>query len=396
MKFELEFFDEFIKTHCGTRKKSVIPDFAKKLSLIDEEIERVKKAFTNQLFLVENERRIELFIKHHQTHIIRLADKVVSFIDKEETLNLNARAKGPSKFNLCEALLQAFESLLNYIEIHFTKYFDQDQKIPDSYAFISVREFQEKLEVIKEILVIEKVDSRLREIVLYPIEQFVNTPDKENITFRRLIYLKYLTKGIINLQRQEIKTDFTQAVYEHLFYLNYNSYHLLQYATKIIREQLEPLPSITSQLEHLSLILKTINQAHVKPSFALKPGRESLKGLLSNWIEEEIHFMEKKCQLTLLIPPGGHQDRQEEFKVKTTLSVPQLAYSIRLLKETGIITNENKAALIRFFSRNFSSAHNENISTESFRSKYFGFERSAVSHVQDVLNKLMIRSKQDE
>lgn len=98
-----------------------------------------------------------------------------------------------------------------------------------------------------------------------------------------------------------------------------------------------------------------------------------------------------------MIPPGGEKTQNlSEFKVKTVLSVPQLAYSIRLLRDAGIITNENKSELIRFFSRNFSSAQNEHISSESFRSKYFGFEHSAVKHIQGVLTKLMSHSKSDE
>jgi hypothetical protein len=45
---------------------------------------------------------------------------------------------------------------------------------------------------------------------------------------------------------------------------------------------------MSAQLEHLSLTLKKLNQAQVKPTFGLKPLRESLKNLLSNWLEEEI------------------------------------------------------------------------------------------------------------
>lgn len=397
MKFELEFFDEFIKKECRKNKKlapsSIIPDFSKKCSLIEQEIERIKNSFTNHLFQIENESRIELFIQHHQAHIIRLANKVATAIDKDESMNLKNITSGHTKLNLCKVLLGSFEGLLNYIETHFTKYFDQDQQIPDSYANISRKEFKEKLETIDKIFSEQKVDDQLSFIVLFPIKRFINATENQGITFRRLIYKKYLLRELVMLNG---KPNFSISVFEHLFYLNFNSYHFLHFAAAKIRNEVGELPTMNEQLEHLSLTLKKLNQAQVKPSFGLKPKRESLKGLLSDWLEEEIYFLEKKRQLTLMIPPGDMKSESEkEFKVKTILSVPQLAYSIRLLKDSGIITNENKSELIRFFSKNFSSAHSENISSGNFKKDYFSYEKAAVTHVQGVLNKLLSHSKKE-
>lgn len=122
--------------------------------------------------------------------------------------------------------------------------------------------------------------------------------------------MKYLLKELFSLNS---KPDFSEALFEHLFYLNFNSYHFLLFATAKIRSEVETLPSMTAQLEHLSLTLKKLNQAQVKPSFGLKPLRESLKNLLSNWLEEEIHFIEKKRQLTLIIPPWRGQGRKRKW-----------------------------------------------------------------------------------
>jgi hypothetical protein len=242
-----------------------------------------------------------------------------------------------------------------------------------------------------------ELNKELFTIVLLPVVQFVSIPGKQNITFRRLIYLKYLVSELMQLAKPEAKIDYSKLVFEHLFYLNFNSFSLVEYATSKIRKEIEALPSITSQLEYLSRTLKELNQTQIKPSFALKPKRDSLKDILSKWLEEEIHFIEKKQQLTLMMPPGVQRfENLNDFKVKTTLSVPQIAYLVRILKDTGIITNDNKTDLIRFFSKYFSSVNNENISQESLRSKFFAYERSTVTHIQRVLTKLMDHSKKNE
>ena len=66
---------------------------------------------------------MELFVQRHQAHIIRLADKVATAIDKEDPMNIKQIPSCHTKLNLYKVLLLAFEDLLNYIEVHFRKYF---------------------------------------------------------------------------------------------------------------------------------------------------------------------------------------------------------------------------------------------------------------------------------
>ncbi len=399
MKFELEFFEEFVTKECRQNAKlnSSIIDYQKKVDVIEAESERIKKCFVRHLFEAKNDRKMEQFIQQHQAHIIRLADKVATIIDQESVHNLKNITSGTSRLNLCKVLLLVFEDLLNYIEVHFTKYFDQDQKIPDAYIFISVKEFEENLNTLQNLFKAKQVEEKLSLIVLYPIIQFTDIPQKQFFSFRRLIYLKHLVKSLFKILEDNNQQNYSQTIYEFLIYLNFNNHHLVQYSVSKVQTELERMDSLQAQLEHLSLLIKNLSQTQVKPDYALKPGRPLIKNLLLNWMDDEVHYIEKRRQLSLMMPPGAQNNvTLGDTKIKTTLSVSQIAYMIRLFKEEGIIVNNNKAELFRFFSKHFSSAHNENISTESFRSKYFANDESSVRHVKDVLNKLLLRLKQQE
>ena len=400
MTYELEFFDEFIqnerKAHQSSAPHSTIPDFSEKKKLIEDEVERIKKSLRNFLFNTENENQIENVIQHHQQHIISLADQVLKCIDEAEASRLNQISDGETKLNLCKIIYKSLEELLTFIETYFSKYFNQDEKIPLAYAIMAEKEILEKLEALEIEAKDKKVDERLLEVALYPIKAFANHQSKNGITFRRLIYLKQLVKDLDPLLKKETSEDYTDDVFGLMFYLNFNTFYFLTFATNKISSEVKELSTLVHQVERLSFWVKLLNQNQVKPGFALKCDRPSIQEQLSQWLSEEIHFIEKQKQLTFMMPPSGPLVKSESFKVNTILSVPQLAYSIRLLKEAGIITNQNQTELIRFFSQYFSTPRNQNLSSESLRIKYYNNDRSSIRFVQGILDKLMEHSKKEK
>ena len=399
MKFELEFLEEFILKEYGQNSpeagQSLVPEFAEKRERIGDEVDRIKKSFRSELFAAENELQIELFIQHHQAHIIRLADQISKCVDLGEAIEMNKISDGETKVNLCKILYRALGELLTYIETYFSKYFNQAAKIPDAYGLMESRDVREKLEFIRGIAKKKEIDPQLLQIILDPVQEFAQEPIGSGITFRKLIYFKQLIKDLTGALSSDISANYNDDVLNLMFYLNFNSYYFLTYATEKISREIQDLPSLIEQLERLSYWTKSINQQHLKPGFALKSDRSSILDQLGTWLAEEIHFIEKKKQLTLMMPPGDSFMGKDDFKVNTTPSVPQLAYTIRILKEVGIITNTNQSALIRFFSKYFTSAKNENISAESLRIKYYNPEKSTINSLQELLGVLTNQTRKD-
>jgi hypothetical protein len=77
------------------------------------------------------------------------------------------------------------------------------------------------------------------------------------------------------------------------------------------------------------------------------------------------------------------------FKVVTELSVAQIACFVRLLVESGVIKNKNRAELITFYAVYTQSKKQENISPESFRTRFYNIEESARQEIRGTIIQLL-------
>lgn len=69
--------------------------------------------------------------------------------------------------------------------------------------------------------------------------------------------------------------------------------------------------------------------------------------------------------------PSANVTVDESGKITTPLSVAQLAYTLRVLIETGTLETDNLSNLFRFASEHISTTRQEEISFDSIRNKFY-------------------------
>lgn len=386
MKYELDKFESLIEIVLNPSdnqgEKLHARNIAEKKITTDNETERIKKAIIDEVFSLNKDKQVERYIQQHQSALIRLCNSLLKHISPKQFKTSLKEANVKTIPGLCFYIYFKLEHILNFIESYFTKYFNQDEKIPTSYRIIGQLEFREKIKTIDH-----QKKCELMEIALYPIQEFIsqNSP----ITYRNLIYLKELFNEIKTVCPKCNEKKYYCRLRCNLIYLNFNSYKFFTHLTIHIKNEFQKEESLTKQVEIVSFHLKKLNQAQIKPNFAYKPNHTSIKEQLTNWILEEMAFIEKKHQLTLKFPNANIDEINSRFKLITNLSVSQVAYFIRILVETGVIQNKNPRELIYFFASHIKTKKTENISPESFRNKYYGTEESAKEVVREMIIKLM-------
>jgi hypothetical protein len=382
LKYELEKLEQIIANDLlAAREKDVHimkEQFESLKNILQDETDRIKKKFVHEIYAFEDERHLERYIQLHQQELIRLMDQLASIRNNENVAN------NQDYHELYRLACRAVEELLTFIERHFTKYFDQDTKAPESYISLAgsdiVKSFGELQDRLKDL----NADIYLIDLVLHPMKKFIENIPMGQISYRKIIYVKEIQKDlhrIIDSIKDEGTIDDDLRL--EMLYLNYNTIKYFRYYTNYVVAQLESVDSSSGRIERLSYFLKMVNQTQVKPGVGYNRTIHTLKEQLAEWIAEEVFYLEKMHKLNEKNAAGTAL--ADDFKLKTEMSVSQLAYLLRVFIEARIINNKNVSDLIRFFSRFFQTKRLESISYESFRVRYYNTEDGTKRSVRNML-----------
>ncbi len=390
MNYELHIL-ESLATELISNKKNGKQDLGPKQfgvykKMIDSESYRIKNTFKKEVFSLKKDKYIEKYIQNHQRALIKLADRLFQKLSPSDIMHIYGNGHAPTVVNIQKHLYRQLEEILSFIEFYFTKYFNQDDNLPERYRLMAQRELTEKNNFLRRKLK-SKQECKILNLALHPVDKFQNS--NQAISFKRLIYLKEMIKEIDDACLKCNHKKANCQLKKNLLYLNFNSYRYFSYLTKEITNHYSAKETLCGQIETLCYHLKKINQAQIKPGFTYKPQEKPLKEQLLTWILEELSYLEKRQQLSFDFAKEAKNMLNKDFKIVTDHSVSQVAYFIRLLVEVGAIINKNQRELIRFFSSYIKTKNSEHISPESFRTKYYNTEEGTISVVKDLIIKLL-------
>lgn len=365
IKYELETLERLILLSQPDKAK------ATHQKALKTEVERIKQTFVHEVFTFEDERHLERYIQYHQQAIIRLMDRL---------LKPTATPQSHHEWHYA-----SLDELLTFIERHFSKYFDQDAKAPQGYITLVQKDTRSNMRKLLKTLTEAQADTRLIDLIFRVLKKLLHSQTDKHLTYRKVLYTKEIQKELFRLiDRLQSITDINEEIRQIIYYLNYNATPVLTYHAHYITALLEESQTRAEKLEKLSFMLKTINQAQVKPGIRYHPHAPSLREQLSHYITEEIDYQEKLNQLS-----GNAQsqppDSIQGFQLKFDASVAQLAYLVRIFLETKVIVNSNLSQLFHFLIRFIVTRKAETISYASFRTKFYTVEDSTKMSVRHLL-----------
>ena len=355
------------------------------INRVSEQERHIRNTLLEEAYSLENEKSIEVLVQRYQSSLIGLADDIVQYTNIAEDLQLVFSDEDTTITIVYQYALKCIEELLTVIEKHFSRYFNIDEKIPDSYRTLMQTHFKEMPGNISSQSENMDVDVELIQLMNDPFYKFIKADNRKPITYRDLLYLKTLQKEFSEFFLPGKKTVNTDTTLGLLLYLNFNSYDFFTYYLQIMSKDVNEADSIGHQIEKLAWWLKTISQVQTKPEVAYKVNDQSAKEQLLSWIYDETAFLEKKKQLTLVFPSPGNNINNPSIKITTTLSVKQLALMMRLLFDNGIVKHENQTQLLTKVAEWIKTDKRENISPGNLRVKYYDIDQPTKNIIKDYL-----------
>lgn len=383
MEYEFQYIETLIRNAHDSN--AIKEELLQLRNAIAEEVERVKSTFALKVLSIE-QNQVERFVQYHQQALINLLNNLhkLSTIPKEERSTNTEQA-----LNFNESIrfeCNQLEEIIKFLQINFRNYFGLDIHVPELTRERVLKALKESSILLESSISKFEIDPALLSICINEVTDLLREPNPK-ITYRKVNWVKELIEELLKLgEASQEGTLLNTEVQSVLLRLNYNSTAYLKYCTDIINRELSGAETLTGKLEKLAFHYKVVCQSHVKPDFVFDLSSPSLKVQLSEWILEEIQFLERKQQLSVTFSGTVEEQVKKDFKLVFDMSVSQFAYFIKTLTETGVIQNKNVSELIRFLAKFVKTKRSENISYESFRIKYYNAEDNTKGAVRNLLH----------
>lgn len=114
------------------------------------------------------------------------------------------------------------------------------------------------------------------------------------------------------------------------------------------------------------------------------------------FIDLAIQFLKEQETKKVQVMDGEFKAEKQGNKLKTKLSVPELAYFFRALEEEGFFEIKSKTELYNFIAGNFKTKQSEELSPKSIKNKYTNPEHAAIDFLHGKFINLAQRAKKEK
>jgi hypothetical protein len=349
-----------------------------------EKLIRVEKDFQksfDQKFAKNTEQEAkEKFISNTTRSLTSLSKRCVEWYSPGQIQMSTSISIAPTTAELVLELVRTINNCLDHVSYNFPKAIEPGIELPKPYhnsKTVYYGQIKKKWEN-----KFSDINPELLEILCRPIQKFTGAKKPK---FNQLTYLRKLVTEIEKISSHS--KDPECKIKGALLHINYNSFNFHRYLTNEIYEAVEKQDNRSEAINTLIMFRKKLNQTIPFPKIAYREDRQSQLKMTLEYVKEEIAYYNQTQTF------GSSQvQNTNSSKLKSGISVAQLALFIRLCRETGIIVNENKTEVLRKSTETLKTKHSTHISVNSLQSKYHNVETGTVKNLKpkiiEMLNKL--------
>ncbi|MBN2166749.1 MAG: hypothetical protein JW717_10765 [Marinilabiliaceae bacterium] len=376
-KMEESVFYLFSNDRCvEDHEKEII---SSDIDKITESKDYFKQEILN-IILNRKKKLIKSEVQVYQTCLCRLLN-VLYRANCDECLN------NECFLNFRKPLVDLSIELLTFLKRQYGKYFDYNMKLPLLLHQIEIKTLSDKIGLIEHIQNSMSDQSCNVSKIIKPLLASLSNHRSGLLTFHEKHHIDKLLDCIIAiLKSNKDLPQVKEHIFQALIIYNWNTSEAINCLSRYIKNKIEEGKDENEKFETLQYYFKWINQIYCDNDKGFKWKNNSLQSALSKWLKKEIKYFKATSQLTDCLPFfKNRSDHLATEKIRTNLSVAQIASLIRQLINTGIVDADNKKSVIRIFTNTVSSKNTKDISIGSLKAKYYSPEASVDDSVKEII-----------
>ena len=253
---------------------------------------------------------------------------------------------------------------LSFLENFYPNHLDQSLPISD----LGKQKLINTLTCLSEIRIKFKSLNTYLEKVLWPLLY----PEKQrDFSIHQANYMLYLHKKWVKEFIPSHPNYQEKELLQFLISYNYNTSPFFEYITGQVILLLSYEEDPKMQIQTLTSYMNELERVPICVEKGFSYDFKSIKNMLAKWLSQEVEHSKDKIGLGFSVIP---KSSTKEAKLEMNLSIAQIAYIIKLLYKKGIITNSNQIEVINIVRNVVRSKRAQDISFNSFNSKYYNIE----------------------
>lgn len=349
--------------------------FAEQIRSVMANCVSLKEKWAHELFHSVKEPVAARYVQYHQAGVTALSNQVSVKIPVTYFQGIEDQIH-----ELYSTVVASLEDLLRFLRQGFYKYFDHDYPVTNDQCRERSENIQGLIPDLTKALKQSGVDEALVKAIGSSFAHKLSDARQSGISYRQLDYCDNLAGIITRLLNEQSGTGTLDVAHE-LYRQNFNSYDFSQWYQEYFGSRVSSLTenkkeaAILDEIRQLQLLL-------VKQEPIFEPELPPVHEQLIPWLGQ---LIPGRSGLSLKEPLkiNGHERMPLRF------SVTQFAFFLRLCYLEGCFPVNNISDILRFFTRNFETKKQLNISFKSFARAFYGADQATAAVVRDFLQRMI-------
>lgn len=275
------------------------------------------------------------------------------------------------------------EGIIDLLRNTYSRYFNTGLNLPLAFRHRESLELKRYWKIITSIQGQPGNDDTIMNILDQCMKKLIHQNEKTTVTYHQAFYFQNLVKELLGFICTRSFNPVYTSLAELLISWNFNEFTFIQEFCMGIRMEVQNKESDECRLEYLKNMYKQVNRILERSDAVFHPAQPAAKQTILEYITHELTWLQE----AVVVPEK--KDIREGNKIQTSLTVPVLALLARLFKESGIVTNDKHAEVMKFFTTHFTTLHTSECSYHHLHSKYYNIDEATKKKVCEYLTMMV-------